>query len=262
MRRCREGRCLWSGATRVIPALYQPDARRFSSRRRGKPKWRASLRPKPRSLRLMDCLAAARRLRRLGITPVLSTLDEVSEWSALAKARGQTRRRAAYRHWPQSLGLAVSRDAGLAQNRSWPTALDVRLMMSHLASADNPVDPKNRDQLLAFETLSALFPRVPRSLAASDGLMLGPDYHFDLVRPGYALYGGQASQTNPAPVIDTVTVAARIFRSPMSRPARRLDIRQLGARAGQAGSRRLPLATLMAYRARQVARMAVQAATC
>ena len=90
-------------------------------------------------------------------------------------------------------------------------ALDLKLVMSHLASADNPADRKNRDQLLAFETLSALFPGVPRSLAASDGLMLGPDYHFDLVRPGYALYGGQASQSNPAPVKPAVTVAARIL---------------------------------------------------
>jgi alanine racemase len=83
--------------------------------------------------------------------------------------------------------------------------------MSHLASADNPRDAKNRDQLVAFETLSALFPGVRRSLAASDGLMLGAAYHFDLVRPGYAIYGGQASQMTPAPVKAAVTVAARIL---------------------------------------------------
>jgi len=89
--------------------------------------------------------------------------------------------------------------------------IDVRLIMSHLASADNPADRKNRDQLLAFETLTALFPGVPRSLAASDGLMLGSQYHFDLVRPGYALYGGQASQSNPAPVLPAVSVSARVL---------------------------------------------------
>ena len=41
--------------------------------------------------------------------------------------------------------------------------------------------------------------------------MLGPAYHFDLVRPGYALYGGQASQSKSAPVKPAVTVAARIL---------------------------------------------------
>ncbi len=99
----------------------------------------------------------------------------------------------------------------LAAEPTMRTGIALDLVMSHLASADNPRDPKNRDQLLAFETLSALFPGVPRSLAASDGLMLGPAYHFDLVRPGYALYGGQASQMAPAPVKPAVTVAARIL---------------------------------------------------
>ncbi len=41
--------------------------------------------------------------------------------------------------------------------------------------------------------------------------MLGAAYHFDLVRPGYAIYGGQASQMAPAPVKPAVTVAARIL---------------------------------------------------
>jgi alanine racemase len=41
--------------------------------------------------------------------------------------------------------------------------------------------------------------------------MLGPAFHFDLVRPGYALYGGQASQIAPAPVKPAITVAARIL---------------------------------------------------
>jgi alanine racemase len=99
----------------------------------------------------------------------------------------------------------------LAADASSLAGIRLELVMSHLASADNPRDPKNREQLLAFETLSALFPGVPRSLAASDGLMLGPAYHFDLVRPGYAIYGGQASQLAPAPVKPAVRVAARIL---------------------------------------------------
>ena len=37
-------------------------------------------------------------------------------------------------------------------------------------------------------TLTCRAPQ-PRSLAASSGIFLGPDYHFDLVRPGAALYG-------------------------------------------------------------------------
>jgi alanine racemase len=32
-------------------------------------------------------------------------------------------------------------------------------------------------------------PAAPTSLANSSGIFLGPDYHFDLLRPGAALYG-------------------------------------------------------------------------
>ncbi len=155
---------------------------------------------------------AAAAFARLGVKPVLPTLDDIVAWSALCRARGE--RLPAAIHIDTGLhrlGLPVRDVRRLAAEPSMMAAIDLDLVMSHLASADNPRDPKNRDQLLAFETLSALFPGVARSLAASDGLMLGPAYHFDLVRPGYALYGGQASQIAPAPVQAAVTVAARIL---------------------------------------------------
>ena len=149
---------------------------------------------------------------RLGIRPVLSTLQDVESWTKLCKMRGKSL--AAGLHIDTGLNrLSLpARDARrLAADTTLRAAFELTLVMSHLACADNPADPKNRDQLLAFETLSALYPGIPRSLAASDGLMLGKTFHFDLVRPGYALYGGQASATNPAPVSPAVTVLARIL---------------------------------------------------
>ena len=149
---------------------------------------------------------------RLSVTPVLSTLDDVVAWSALSRSRGAKLPAALHIDTGLNrLGLPVRDVRRLAAEPTMMLGVELKLVMSHLASADNPRDPKNRDQLLAFETLSALFPGVPRSLAASDGLMLGAAYHFDLVRPGYALYGGQASQSSPAPVKPAVTVAARIL---------------------------------------------------
>lgn len=159
---------------------------------------------------LVGNVAAA--FARLAVMPVLSTLDDIVAWSALCRARGE--RLPAAIHIDTGLhrlGLPVRDVRRLAADTSMMTGIDLALVMSHLASADNPHDPKNRDQLVAFETLTALFPNIPRSLAASDGLMLGPAFHFDLVRPGYAIYGGQASQIAPAPVQAAVTVSARIL---------------------------------------------------
>lgn len=63
------------------------------------------------------------------------------------------------------------------------------LIMSHLACADEPDHPMNRQQLATFSEMTDGIDR-PRSLAATGGILLGPEYHFDLTRPGVGLYGG------------------------------------------------------------------------
>ena len=62
------------------------------------------------------------------------------------------------------------------------------LLMSHLACADEPEAAMNRAQLDTFIAMSD-GTNVPRSLAATGGILLGKDYHFDLTRPGIGLYG-------------------------------------------------------------------------
>jgi len=64
------------------------------------------------------------------------------------------------------------------------------LVMSHLACSDEPDHPMNRHQLDQFHLMTDGI-TVPRSLAATGGILLGPDYHFDLTRPGIGLYGGR-----------------------------------------------------------------------
>jgi len=63
------------------------------------------------------------------------------------------------------------------------------LIMSHLASADEPDDPANVRQRARFVEMTD-GTGVPRSLSATGGALLGPDYRFDMIRPGIGLYGG------------------------------------------------------------------------
>ena len=63
------------------------------------------------------------------------------------------------------------------------------LVMSHLACADEPEHEMNAAQLAEFHAMTDGID-VPRSLAATGGILLGPEYHFDLTRPGIGLYGG------------------------------------------------------------------------
>lgn len=65
-----------------------------------------------------------------------------------------------------------------------------QLIMSHLACADEPDHPMNPYQLAEFHRLTD-GAGVPRSLAATGGVLLGREYHFDITRPGIGLYGAR-----------------------------------------------------------------------
>ncbi len=86
------------------------------------------------------------------------------------------------------------------------------LIMSHLACADERDHPMNAQQLRVFREMTNNID-VPRSLSATGGILLGPEYHFDLTRPGVGLYGGlpfEAAQPVVAldlPVIQTRDLA-------------------------------------------------------
>jgi alanine racemase len=67
--------------------------------------------------------------------------------------------------------------------------LRIETLMSHLACADEDV-PANEQQRRVFAELAEGVKAKRRSLANSAGICLGPDYAFDLTRPGLALYGG------------------------------------------------------------------------
>lgn len=156
---------------------------------------------------------AAAELSVAGVRPVLSTLADVKEWAGHCRATSV--RHPAALHVDTGLnrlGLSLAEVREIADDGALREAIDLKLVMSHLACADDPADPRNEQQRLAFEVRRALLPPLRASLAASDGLMLGSAYHYDLVRPGYALYGGQASRAGAAPVRPIVRVAARVLQ--------------------------------------------------
>jgi alanine racemase len=86
------------------------------------------------------------------------------------------------------------------------------MLMSHLACSDEPDHPQNRRQLDSFRTVSRLFPGVESSLSSSAGIFLGSEYHFDLTRPGIAIYGGESVCGVANPMRQVVTAEARILQ--------------------------------------------------
>ncbi len=97
------------------------------------------------------------------------------------------------------------RDIALEQN--------ITLIMSHLACADEPDHQMNEAQLTMFRVMTDGLD-VPRSLAATGGILLGPDYHFDVTRPGIGLYGGAPfTQAQPVAHVSLPVIQTRIVET-------------------------------------------------
>lgn len=143
------------------------------------------------------------------LTPALNSLDEIAVWSAVARSRRTNLDAAVHIDTGMNrLGVSFRETTMLASDaREKLSGVNPVLIMSHLACSDDPSAKMNAEQLARFRSALALLPSVPASLAASGGVMLGPEYAFDLARPGIALYGGnpQPGATNPFKAVARLT---------------------------------------------------------
>jgi alanine racemase len=89
--------------------------------------------------------------------------------------------------------------------------LAVETLMSHLACADED-SPINRRQRDDFAALAGRVDAKRTSLSNSAGMWLGPDYAFDLTRPGLALYGGVPRVEVDGAIRRVVRVEAQIVQ--------------------------------------------------
>ena len=159
---------------------------------------------------LAGASAAARpALLAARLVPVLNTLAEVHDWSAHAGAAP-----AALHVDTGMMRLGLDeRDVERLSAAPAPLgALNLELVMTHLACADDPQHPQNAAQVALFEALRARLPAAPHSIGASAGTLLGPAYRGDLVRPGLALYGGRPFARGSNPMRPVVRLEARVLQ--------------------------------------------------
>ena len=110
------------------------------------------------------------------------------------------------------LGLTPEEAHAFATDNALTGALTPRLVMSHLACGDDAGHPLNRRQRESFQAVSRLFDGIESSLSNSAGIFLGPDFAFDLARPGIALYGGQPFDGGDNPMRAVATLEARVVQ--------------------------------------------------
>ncbi len=173
------------GAGPVARKLAEAGCRRFfvAFAEEGLPVRRA-LGPGPEILVLSGHMEGdARPIAELGLVPLVNSVDQLS------------------RHLESLPGHPFGLQLDTGMNRlgfewaEWAAVAEIALaqspvlLLSHLACADEADHPMNPYQLDLFRQMTEGL-GVPRSLAGTGGILLGPDYRFDLVRPGIGLYGG------------------------------------------------------------------------
>jgi alanine racemase len=150
---------------------------------------------------------------RIGAIPVLNSLDQLTRWSGFARQAGRF------------LPAVLQVDSGMARLGLSPEEVeillaeperldhvDLVLLMSHLACADDPDATANAEQAARFARIAAHFPDVPCSLDNSGGAFLNRADHHDIVRAGIALYGGAPQFGQPNPTRPVVSLEASIVQ--------------------------------------------------
>jgi alanine racemase len=133
---------------------------------------------------------AGGRLREARLIPVLNSDQQLDLWAAEGRGGGALPAAVHVDTGMNRLGFRPEAAAALVRDHVRLQGLRVVHVLSHLACAENEGAAANKRQLAAFRQARALFPDARASLANSAGVFLGPDYAFDLVRPGISLYGG------------------------------------------------------------------------
>lgn len=132
---------------------------------------------------------------RQRIAPVLNDIGQLERWAQKAAP-----------HFPAMLHVDTGMTRlGFTQGMLETACLrfsahmkGLAMVLSHLACANDPEHPHNTGQLARFHDALRLLPGIPASFANSAGHFLPAAYHFDIGRPGCALYGiNPANSANP-----------------------------------------------------------------
>jgi alanine racemase len=155
------------------------------------------------------------------LTPVLNHLGQLNAWRAAAQRFNRPLDAVIHIDTGMNrLGFGPDEAHLLVNERGRLRGLRLSLTMSHLVASEEQSNPVNGEQLSRFRAFVKAMPGAPASLANSSGIFLGPDYHFDLLRPGAALFGINPLPGQPNPMLPTVMLQARILQT------RRIDALQ------------------------------------
>ncbi len=171
---------------------------------------------------------AEREYNTYDLVPVLNSLDDIERWRAHAQWIGLPLPGAIHFDTGMNrLGLGRIETRRVLDEPALLQGLDVQMVMSHFVASDEAGNPLTAEQGRQFDTVAKHFPGVTKSLANSSGILRGgAAYHYDMVRPGMAVYGLNPTPETASPVRPAVSLSARLLQV---RPAAKGDTVGYGA---------------------------------
>jgi alanine racemase len=147
------------------------------------------------------------------LVPVLNSAAQVAGWRQLACRLDRMLPAIVQVDTGMSrLGLSPAEVDAACSDPDFLLGIELRYLMSHLACAERQDLPINAQQLAAFNHARRRLSYCPASFANSSGIFLGSDFHFDLVRPGAALYGIAPVAGMENPMKPVVRLQARVIQ--------------------------------------------------
>ena len=148
------------------------------------------------------------------IIPVLNASQDVRQWREVAMAVSHTPLVAIHVDTAMNrLGLDYDEANELIGAQTTGSDIQIRAILSHLACADESGHPLNQLQREKFCEVCRAAPNAQRSLANSSGVYLGPDFHFEMVRVGVALYGVNPTPERTNPMSEVVNLKGKIAQT-------------------------------------------------
>ncbi|MDJ1257064.1 MAG: alanine racemase [Candidatus Midichloria sp.] len=138
--------------------------------------------------------------REEGFIPILNHLEQIKIWNLIAKKKSEKLKSIIQIDTGMGrFGLSNTEIKKLTTDPDLVSNIEINYIMSHMSCAEQENHPATVKQLQEFKKYLEFFPGVKATFANSAGIFLGEDFHFDMVRPGCALYGinPTSSELNP-----------------------------------------------------------------
>ncbi len=148
------------------------------------------------------------------LIPVLNSTAQIVAWRNLAQRENKMLQAVIQIDSGMSrLGLAPAEVDAWLDDPAFLNGIAMRYLMSHLACAERREHPMNALQLANFKAVRARIPECAATFANSSGVFLDSDFHFDLVRPGAALYGIAPIAGTANPMHPVVRLQGKIIQT-------------------------------------------------